>query len=228
MSTSVWPPLPAHELKKEEEETTVSPPPFPLPLSSYSHVCLQANKHTTQAREISWLLESLQETLVSLKAGLEECYALLAPIEPGSTLVLSSPRSECIKGHVTRVGTRVVKGVCLPLFILLFPPWIGKYANDIGCKTDTPPPPQNPPHPPPNPHPHTHQPPNPPRTHIPPHALKPIPRLRRHNAVDRRSPLPFLYILPTAFTPQYNPRSIKFIIPSGAKRSDSASDLVSK
>jgi hypothetical protein len=57
---------------------------------------------------------------VSLKAGLEECYALLAPIEPGSTLVLSSPRSECIKGHVTRIGTRVVKGVCsLPHSLLL-------------------------------------------------------------------------------------------------------------
>jgi hypothetical protein len=117
MSTSVWPPLPAHELKKAEEETTVS---LPLPTPTALRVCLQANKHTTQAREISWLLDSLQETLVSLKAGLEECYALLAPIEPGSTLVLSSPRSEYIKGHVTRVGTRVVKGVCLlfPFFFL--------------------------------------------------------------------------------------------------------------
>jgi hypothetical protein len=86
-------------------------------------VCLQANKHTTtQTREISWLLDSLQETLVSLKAGLEECYALLAPIEPGSTLVLSSPRSECIKGHVTRIGTRVVKGVCSLPHSLLLPP----------------------------------------------------------------------------------------------------------
>jgi hypothetical protein len=49
--------------------------------------------------------------LESLKSGLEECYALLAPIEPGSTLVISSLRSESIKGHVTRVGTRIVKGV---------------------------------------------------------------------------------------------------------------------
>jgi hypothetical protein len=114
MSTSVWPPLPPHELKKAEEETTV-----PLPLHS-PHLTLKLTHRTTQAREIAWLLDSLQETLVSLKAGLEECYALLAPIEPGSTLVLSSPRSECIKGHVTRVGTRVVKGVCLlfPFFFL--------------------------------------------------------------------------------------------------------------
>lgn len=37
--------------------------------------------------------------------------ALLAPDEPGSTLVLSSLRSECVKGFVTRLGTRLVKGV---------------------------------------------------------------------------------------------------------------------
>ena len=62
---------------------------------------------------MEWLLESLQETLESLKSGLEECCALLAPIEPGSTLVVSSLRSESIKGHITRVGTRIVKGVSL-------------------------------------------------------------------------------------------------------------------
>ncbi|TVY39485.1 hypothetical protein LSUB1_G003551 [Lachnellula subtilissima] len=84
MTTAVYPHLPPDRLKKEEEDST--------------------------ARELSWLLESLQETLVSLKSGLEECYALLAPIEPGSTLVMSSPRSESVKGHVTRVGTRIVKG----------------------------------------------------------------------------------------------------------------------
>jgi hypothetical protein len=72
-----------------------------------------------QARELAWLLDSLQETLANLKSGLEECYALLAPIEPGSTLVISSPRSESIKGHITRVGTRIVKGVCL--YFLLQP-----------------------------------------------------------------------------------------------------------
>lgn len=36
---------------------------------------------------------------------------LLAPAEPGSTLVLSSLRSESVKGFVTRVGTKIVKGV---------------------------------------------------------------------------------------------------------------------
>lgn len=46
-----------------------------------------------------------------LKHGLEDCYALLAPIDPGSTLVMSTPRNEKIKGTITRVGTRIVKGV---------------------------------------------------------------------------------------------------------------------
>ncbi|PMD32450.1 hypothetical protein L207DRAFT_471136 [Hyaloscypha variabilis F] len=84
MSTAVWPPLAPDALKQVEDDST--------------------------ARELAWLLDSLQETLASLKSGLEECYALLAPIEPGSTLVISSPRSESIKGHITRVGTRIVKG----------------------------------------------------------------------------------------------------------------------
>lgn len=84
MSASVWPPIAADRLKKEEDESI--------------------------ARELAWLLESLQETLAQLKLGLEECYALLAPIEPGSTLVMSSPRSESVKGHITRIGTRIVKG----------------------------------------------------------------------------------------------------------------------
>ncbi|KAF2104058.1 hypothetical protein NA57DRAFT_70270 [Rhizodiscina lignyota] len=84
MSTEVWPPISAPQLAIEEDATL--------------------------ARELQWLLESLQSTLQSLKSGLEECAALLAPVEPGSTLVLSSHRSENVKGTVTRVGTRVVKG----------------------------------------------------------------------------------------------------------------------
>ena len=105
MSTSVWPSLPAEELKKAEDESTVS---LPSTLRS-----IQAPNHT-QARELSWLLDSLQDTLAALKSGLEECYALLAPIDPGSTLVMSSARNEIVKGHITRVGTQIVKGVCLP------------------------------------------------------------------------------------------------------------------
>jgi hypothetical protein len=65
---------------------------------------------TIQARELTWLLSELQSTLKTLKSSLEETYALLAPIDPGSTLVVSTPRQEAVKGHVTRVGTRLVKG----------------------------------------------------------------------------------------------------------------------
>ncbi|KAK5130345.1 hypothetical protein LTR08_002185 [Meristemomyces frigidus] len=84
MSTLVWPPIAADELIREEDASL--------------------------ARELQWLLGSLQETLQSLKSGLEECAELLAPKEPGSTLVLSSMRSENLKGFITRVGTRIVKG----------------------------------------------------------------------------------------------------------------------
>jgi len=65
-------------------------------------------------RELDWLLEELHETLKNLKHGLEDCYALLAPVDPGSTLVLTTPRNEIVKGTVTRVGTRIVKGVSWP------------------------------------------------------------------------------------------------------------------
>jgi hypothetical protein len=63
-----------------------------------------------QIHELNWLLAELQATLKTLKSSLEETYALLAPIDPGSTLVVSTPRQEAVKGHVTRVGTRLVKG----------------------------------------------------------------------------------------------------------------------
>lgn len=66
---------------------------------------------TAQRRELEWLLNELHETLQNLKSGLEDCYALLAPVDPGSTLVVSTHRNEIVKGHITRVGTRIVKGV---------------------------------------------------------------------------------------------------------------------
>ncbi|MCJ1308300.1 37S ribosomal protein S22 [Agyrium rufum] len=84
MLTTVRPRLPKDELIKEEQATL--------------------------ERELKWLLNSLQETLSSLKSGLEECVALLEPTQPGSTLVISSVKSESVKGFITRVGTRVVKG----------------------------------------------------------------------------------------------------------------------
>ncbi|KAK3988448.1 RAVE subunit 2/Rogdi [Cladorrhinum sp. PSN332] len=64
----------------------------------------------SEKRELDWLVQELQETLTNLKDGLEHCYALLAPIDPGCTLVLSTPRNEIVKGTITRIGTRIVKG----------------------------------------------------------------------------------------------------------------------
>jgi hypothetical protein len=87
MSTAVWPPIEDARLADEQA--------------------------ASQARELEWLLVQLRETLQSLKAGLEECAALLAPSENGSTLVLSSVRSESLKGLITRIGTRITKGVCV-------------------------------------------------------------------------------------------------------------------
>ncbi|KAK8428346.1 RAVE subunit 2/Rogdi [Phyllosticta citricarpa] len=90
MATTVWPPIAPDQLAREED--------------------------AAQARELQWLLSSLRDTLKVLKAGLEECAALLAPSENGSTLVVSTVRSESLKGFVTRVGARIVKGVRLWLF----------------------------------------------------------------------------------------------------------------
>ncbi|CAI7598234.1 unnamed protein product [Penicillium manginii] len=84
MATWAYPPLPPDRLNREADSAL--------------------------ARELQWLLQSLQESLASLKEGLQECATLLAPQEPGSTLVLSSVRSENVKGFVTRVGTKLVKG----------------------------------------------------------------------------------------------------------------------
>jgi hypothetical protein len=87
MSAAVWPPIADAQLADEQD--------------------------ASQARELQWLLVQLRETLQSLKAGLEECAALLAPSENASTLVLSSVRSESLKGLITRIGTRITKGVRL-------------------------------------------------------------------------------------------------------------------
>ncbi|KAL9001708.1 MAG: hypothetical protein Q9188_005331, partial [Gyalolechia gomerana] len=76
MSAQIWPPISHEQLIKEEEDSL--------------------------AAELAWLLESLQEVLASLKSGLEECLALLNIKEPGTTLALSTLRSETVKGFVTR------------------------------------------------------------------------------------------------------------------------------
>ncbi|KAI1379906.1 RAVE subunit 2/Rogdi [Hypoxylon crocopeplum] len=86
MSVEIWPPISPDDLKTQED--------------------------ATQARELTWLLTSLQNTLAQLKRGLEDCVALLAPDDAaGSTLALTTPRNETVKGHATRVGTQLVRGV---------------------------------------------------------------------------------------------------------------------
>ncbi|KAK8131849.1 37S ribosomal protein rsm22 [Apiospora kogelbergensis] len=84
MSVEIWPAIAPDQLKVEED--------------------------ATQARELTWLLDAIHDTLRTLKSSLEETYALLAPIDPGATLVVSTPKHETVKGYVTRVGTRLVKG----------------------------------------------------------------------------------------------------------------------
>ncbi|KAL2269315.1 hypothetical protein VTJ83DRAFT_1499 [Remersonia thermophila] len=79
----------------------------------WPHVALDQVKAAVDAaekRELDWLVEELHEHLINLKHGLEDCYALLAPIDHGNTLVLSTPRNEIVKGTITRVGTRIVRG----------------------------------------------------------------------------------------------------------------------
>ncbi|KAM0344061.1 hypothetical protein ACHAPU_007964 [Fusarium lateritium] len=74
-----------------------------------------------KARELEWIVNETLEVCRDLKHGLEDCYALLAPIDPGSTLVMSTPRNEKVKGTLTRVGTRIVKGA-LHLQLRTIPP----------------------------------------------------------------------------------------------------------
>ncbi|KAJ2896850.1 RAVE subunit 2/Rogdi [Zalerion maritima] len=74
MAVELWPPIAPHELKKAEEDD------------------LQ--------REVKWLVEEIHETLQIVRHGLEDCYALLAPIDPGSTLPLTTPGKEFVKGTV--------------------------------------------------------------------------------------------------------------------------------
>ena len=50
------------------------------------------------------------QPLQSTQDGLTECIALLDPQEGGSTLALSSTRSETLKGFIVRMGKRILKG----------------------------------------------------------------------------------------------------------------------
>ncbi|KAI1204895.1 Rogdi leucine zipper containing protein-domain-containing protein [Annulohypoxylon truncatum] len=93
------------------------PSPIPNPTSPLTPK-LKLNSSSQpppQARELTWLLTSLRATLSQLKQGLEDCCSLLSPSDndtsSGSTLVLTTPRNETVKGHTTRVGTRLVRGL---------------------------------------------------------------------------------------------------------------------
>lgn len=63
-----------------------------------------------KARELAWLLREMGDDLRGLKLSLEDCYQLLKPASQGNTLVVSTPRTEAVKGHITRLGTRITKG----------------------------------------------------------------------------------------------------------------------
>ncbi|KAH0184178.1 hypothetical protein KCU70_g9174, partial [Aureobasidium melanogenum] len=80
------------------------------PLADASTRSLARRADETRQRELSWLLDAFQETLSSLKSGLEDCSVLLAPRDQGSTLVVSSHRSEAVKGFITRNGSNITKG----------------------------------------------------------------------------------------------------------------------
>ncbi|KAI5246003.1 hypothetical protein E4T42_06510 [Aureobasidium subglaciale] len=104
----------------------------PLPDVSAASLAQQADE--TRQRELAWLLEALQETLSSLKSGLEECSSLLAPQEQGSTLVVSSHRSEAIKGFITRNGSNITKGD-VQLRLASLPPPRGQTSCKLSIST---------------------------------------------------------------------------------------------
>ncbi|KAG9810376.1 hypothetical protein KCU77_g20324, partial [Aureobasidium melanogenum] len=80
------------------------------------------------------LLDAFQETLSSLKSGLEDCSALLAPRDQGSTLVVSSHRSEAVKGFITRNGSNITKGD-VQLRLASLPPPRGQTSYKLSIST---------------------------------------------------------------------------------------------
>ncbi|KAF5022014.1 hypothetical protein F66182_5937 [Fusarium sp. NRRL 66182] len=95
MSIAIWPSVSPDELRRKASET-----------QEFS-MLIRLDK----ARELEWIVDETLQVCRDLKHGLEDCYALLAPIDPGSTLLISTPRNEKVKGTLTRVGTRIVKGL---------------------------------------------------------------------------------------------------------------------
>jgi hypothetical protein len=109
MTLEVWPHISPEETQIRAAESLVSQAP------RTANIPHTANH--PQERELEWIVQETMTLCHELKRGIEDCYALLAPIDPGSTLVMSTHRNEKVKGTITRVGTRIVKGVrtSLPL-----------------------------------------------------------------------------------------------------------------
>src|SRR5436190_15176029 len=104
-SSRYWPPTSPEDLKKLSEEASVSI------LAPY---LFMGRTDVFQKRELRWLIETVfEQPLASTQDGLTECIALLDPQEGGSTLALSSTRSEALKGFVVRMGERIIKGELL-------------------------------------------------------------------------------------------------------------------
>ncbi|KKY25237.1 hypothetical protein UCDDS831_g02144 [Diplodia seriata] len=106
MATTVWPPIPKDELVREEDAAV--------------------------ARELEWLLSSLRTTLKSLKSGLEDCAALLAPTEHGSTLVVSTifdpPLPPEVSVHLYLQDAGII------LEIRTLEPWTGDDGSIFGFR----------------------------------------------------------------------------------------------
>ncbi|KAK9459992.1 RAVE subunit 2/Rogdi [Lipomyces oligophaga] len=66
-------------------------------------------EHKVSILELAWLLQDLSSIMASISDGLDECLTLLHDDQPSSTLVLSSNRSEALKGIVVRKGKEITK-----------------------------------------------------------------------------------------------------------------------
>lgn len=110
MSIAIWPPVSAEECRFQVAEALASLPTVRARARARGPRCADAPFFLKQ-RELEWITAETIEACRELKHGLDDCYALVAPVDPGSTLVMSTPRNERVKGTITRVGSRIVKGV---------------------------------------------------------------------------------------------------------------------
>ncbi|ERS96899.1 37S ribosomal protein rsm22 [Sporothrix schenckii 1099-18] len=100
-----------HEAEISQAHTMLEPQREQKSLSPQHTSLLTDGSPDTKARELEWLLNEMGDDLRGLKVGIEDCYQLLEPADQGNTLVVSTPRTEAVKGHITRLGTRITKGM---------------------------------------------------------------------------------------------------------------------